>query len=75
MRTYHSIADSVFNVEKERSYNSPRLRYENQKRENAIQERDLRLLKGRKRLQLMVSSRYSCWSRPARFSCSTAAKR
>ena len=55
MRTYHSIADSVFNVEKERSYNSLRLRYENQKRENAIQERDLRLLKGRKRLQLMVS--------------------
>lgn len=40
MRTYHSIADSVFNVEKERSYNSLRLRYENQKRENAIQERD-----------------------------------
>lgn len=55
MRTYRNIADSVFNVEKERSFNSLRLRYENQKRENAIQERDLRLLRGRKRMQLLVS--------------------
>lgn len=55
MRTYRNIADSVFNVEKERSFNSLRLRYENQKRENAIQERDLRLLRGRKRMQLLIS--------------------
>ncbi len=55
MRTYHDLADSVFNVEKERSFNSLRLRYENQKRENAIQERDLRLLRGRKRMQLLIS--------------------
>lgn len=55
MKTYQGIADSVFNVERERAFNSLRLRYENQKQRNDLQERDIRILRSQRRNYFLLS--------------------
>ena len=54
MKTYQTITDSVFNVEKERSFNNLRRDYETQKHRNEVQELDIRILKETKKKQALI---------------------
>lgn len=54
MRTYRAIVDSVFNVEKERSFSSLRRSYELEKHKNEVQELDIRILKEKRKWQSLA---------------------
>lgn len=54
MRTYQIIVDSVFNVEKERSFSNLRRSYEQEKHRNEVQELDIRILAEKKKKQLWL---------------------
>lgn len=52
-RKYYQLADSIFNVEKERSLNELKVKYELEKRENEIQQNKLKLLRQERRMQVL----------------------
>ena len=53
---YYSLKDKVFNVERERSFNSLIRRYESQKNANELQRRDMQLLKQRQLTELVIAA-------------------
>ena len=53
---YYDLKDRVFNVEKERSFNSLIRQYEGQKNANELQRRDVQLLKQRQLIELVVAA-------------------
>ena len=53
---YYDLKDRVFNVEKERSFNSLIRQYEGQKNANELQHRDVQLLKQRQLIELVVAA-------------------
>lgn len=53
-KEYHSKADSVFNIDKERNLAELRVRYETEKKNLEIQTAELRLLRISKRSQIIV---------------------
>lgn len=55
MKTYQNIVDSVFNVEKERSFSDMRLKYEQERKENQIKEKDIMILLQRQRIIIFSS--------------------
>lgn len=55
MMTYQNIVDSVFNVEKERSFSNMRLRYEQERKENQLKEKDIMILRQHQRM-IIISS-------------------
>lgn len=54
MKNYQALTDSVFNVEKERSFNNLRLRYESQKRENELKKKDIAILEQEKKVYVLL---------------------
>lgn len=56
MKKYRTLTDSVFNVEKERAFNNLRLRYESERKDNDLKEKDIALLRQQKRLQILAFS-------------------
>ena len=53
---YYDLKDRVFNVEKERSFNSLIRQYEGQKNANELQRRDMQLLKQRQLTELVIAA-------------------
>lgn len=53
---YYDLKDRVFNVEKERSFNSLIRQYEGQKNANELQHRDVQLLKQRQLTELVIAA-------------------
>ncbi len=53
---YYDLKDRVFNVERERSFNSLVRRYESQKNANELQRRDMQLLKQRQLTELVIAA-------------------
>lgn len=45
MKTYQNIVDSVFNVEKERSFSALRLKYEQERQASQLKEKDMMILR------------------------------
>lgn len=56
IRTYSVITDSIFNIEKERSFENLRRNYERQKQEIEIQKRDISILKEQRKVYLLLFS-------------------
>lgn len=54
MKTYQSISDSVFNIEKERSFSNLRRNYEQQLHQNEVQQLDIRILSETKKKQALI---------------------
>lgn len=54
MKKYQALTDSVFNVEKERSFNNLRLRYESQKKENDLKKKDIAILEQEKKVYVLL---------------------
>lgn len=54
MKTYQSITDSVFNIEKERSFSNLRRSYEQQKHQNEVQELNIRILSEKKKKLTLI---------------------
>lgn len=56
MKTYQEVVDSVFNVEKERSFSNLRLQYEEQMKQNQLKEKDIEILRQRQGAVIAVSA-------------------
>lgn len=54
-RNYHSQADSIFNVERERSINELRVSYEAERQENLLRKNEIDLIRQQRRLQQLLS--------------------
>lgn len=54
MRTYQSLTDSVFNIEKERSFSNLRRNYEQQRHQNEVQELNIRILSEKKKRLTLI---------------------
>lgn len=52
-KMYHVLADSTFNIEKERSLSELKVKYELEKRENEIQQNRIKLLQQERRTQVL----------------------
>ena len=53
-KSYHSQADSIFNVERERAINELRVQYESEKQEKELREKELDLLREKQKLNVTV---------------------
>ena len=53
-RLYHEEADSIFNVEREKSIGELRIQYETEKRQKELQEKELELVKKHQNTQLIA---------------------
>lgn len=53
-RIYHSLSDSIFNAEKERSLNEMWVKYETEKRQKELKDKELLLVKESRKLQVSV---------------------
>lgn len=53
-RLYHQQADSIFNTEREYSINELRVRYETEKNERLLQEKEIELLRKNQNTQILV---------------------
>ena len=53
-KDYHNEADSIFNFHKERSIDELRVKYETERRERLLQEKELALLRGSKKMQITL---------------------
>ena len=52
--SYHSQADSIFNVERERSINELRVRYDAERQENMLRKSEIDLIRQQRRFQLLL---------------------
>lgn len=53
-KSYHSQADSIFNVERERSINELRVRYDAERQENMLRKSEIDLIRQQRRFQLLL---------------------
>ncbi len=53
-RIYHSLSDSIFNAEKERSLNEMWVKYETEKRQKELKDKELLLVKENRKVQVSV---------------------
>ena len=53
-KNYHSEADSIFNVERERSINELRVKYEAERQENMLRRNEIDLIRQQRKLQLLL---------------------
>ena len=53
-KSYHSQADSIFNVERERSINELRVRYDAARQENMLRKSEIALIRQQRRFQLLL---------------------
>ena len=53
-KSYHSQADSIFNVERERSINELRVRYDAERQENMLRKSEIDLTRQQRRFQLLL---------------------
>ena len=52
-KSYHSQADSIFNVERERSINELRVKYDAERQENMLRKSEIDLIRQQRRFQLL----------------------
>ena len=53
-KSYHSQADSIFNVERERSINELRVKYDAERQENMLRKSEIDLIRQQRRFQLLL---------------------
>lgn len=53
-KNYHSQADSIFNVERERSINELRVRYDAERQENMLRRSEIDLIRQQRKFQLLL---------------------
>ncbi len=53
-KIYREEADSIFNIEREHSFNELMMKYETEKRQKEIQEREMELFRERKKLEVII---------------------
>lgn len=53
-KSYHNQADSIFNVERERSINELRVKYDAERQENMLRKSEIDLIRQQRRFQLLL---------------------
>ena len=53
-KSYHSQADSIFNVERERSINELRVKYDAERQDNMLRKSEIDLIRQQRRFQLLL---------------------
>lgn len=53
-KTYHIAADSIYSIEREHSFNELMIKYETEKKQKKIKEREMELYKERRKLEVTI---------------------